>query len=519
MPKRPIARQLDLSEGTTPYRLTYDRSLLPHEPLRPFVEITPFGALILAAATLLLLVQRTWLLALLPVCAVLQAPAAIILGSVETRVGITPFNVVVAACAVALLSTLHERGVKAVAGRIGPGTPHGLWATFFMLAAIAAWVMPLVFDGLPVHPLLAKGDVAVEPLPNHLSMSHVAQSINSIGLLVIIAWAASFDDSRETARLMCRGALIALAVSACTTFYHRGALAGWYELAAETWGSNPSYNQFFTSKYGPEYGRASLPFVEPSYASVWYAVMTVGFIALAAFPTSTRNQRAIAVLGIGVASFALVNTLGTSGMAAVLLTLPVLLLLIALAWRNKPLTGLLLVATICGAAICAGFFVFFDYLYLSLDIMAPVRAAIDFTWLKISWTPFGPRAWSTQRALSIAIETLGLGAGPGSTRASSYLVSLLANMGALGTGLFLLALLRQLRWLTVGALHGDTLSGALCSATLAAVIGAFGGIPDQNWPVFWMVLIAGSLQAAPQNRSSFNATGLRAESVPQSPMG
>jgi hypothetical protein len=455
-------------------------------------EITPFGLAIIVAATGALALRCEGLLFLLPVCAVLQAPAAFIVELSGTRLGITPYNVGIAFCGLALLTSMR-RGVPRQIVAILWRPEYRLWSVFLLAAAAAAWILPIVFDGVPVHPLLAKSEVAADPVPNHFSLSHVAQSINSLGLLVALAWAALRAEQANAARALCAGLVAALVISASVSFYHRGALMGAYPLAVELWGSNPSYNQHFTSSYGPAYGRASLPFIEPSYASVWFAAAAAGTLAAALAAHDRLAPRAALGAACVLACAALMNTMGTSGLAAFVLALPVILTLAWFALRAAGSHSVVPVAALGCAAVGTALFLLCDYKWWQLSALEPIRAAIDFTLLKIEWAPMGPRFWSTQRALAIAIETFGLGVGPGSTRASSYLVGLMANLGVIGTGLFLLALVVQLRRLGCLALRGAGESAALFGATVAVIIGAFGGVSDQNWPVLWMLLLTGAL--------------------------
>lgn len=463
-------------------------------PLPNAFEVTPFGVAVFVAAGLVFSFRRAWLLALLPACAVLQSPAAVVIGVGDARLGITPFNLLVAFCGLAMLFTLRATSPRHIAGLL-LSPDRRLWTLFLLLATVTAWLLPLVFAGVPVHPLFAKGDVAMDPVPNQLSISHVAQSVNSIALLVVLGWAGTMNTARAT-RLIWNGLLAALVLSTLVSFYHRGALLGHYPLAADLWGSNPSYNQFFTSKYGPDYGRASLPFTEPSYASVWFAAMASSALAMAIVGTGSRASRLACLGAATLALAALSNTLGTSGVAAFILALPVVLLMAyfvrrASGRRYGSAPVWLVAATVIGAVIVC----YVDYRHWRLEALAPVRAAIDFTQLKIAWAPSGPRVWSTRRALAIVIETFGFGVGPGSTRTSSYLIALLANMGIAGTGLFLLALLRQLRWLWSAAIRRDDVAAGLFAGTVACTIGVFGGIPDQNWPILWMFLIGGTVAA------------------------
>ena len=120
-------------------------------------------------------------------------------------------------------------------------------------------------------------------------------------------------------------------------------------------------------------------------------------------------------------------------------------------------------------------------------------------------TDRGVRARSNQQALSIARDSYGLGVGSGSNRASNYFLSLLTNTGLLGTLAFLSAV--ALPW--VGLARSQTVADDpkvfVLGATACMLVSVAGGIPDQNWPPLWIVLLTVFCAYAQQ----YAATGIK----------
>jgi hypothetical protein len=464
------------------------------------LEPTSLGLAIIALGSAMLIGRREWLLALLIVCAVLQAPAALIVHAGTQVMGVTPFNLASLFVGAGLAIELFDRDSRLALGRIA-GTAYVPWLAFFLFSAATAVLLPLLFDGVPVFPLYQKGEIARVPVANGLSISHFAQAISNLALAVCFAFAALSGARRGLSRVFAAGFAVALLATLAAGVYQRGAIFDWWRLADEFWGSNPSYNQYYTSPFGPYFGRVALPFIEPSYASVWFACIAAAATAVFVCLPLRRSWPALLVLLLALAG--LLNTLGTSGMVAYLLALPLIALLrsrlrpAAEAASAQGAQGLVLAALAVAIVSC----VVADYLWWQTDALYPVRVSLDFTWLKISWLADGPRVWSNLRALEIFAETYGLGAGAGSTRASSYFLSLLANTGIAGFALFAWGVARQWRAVWTGATSANLAGLAVFGATAACLIGVGGAIPDQSWPVLWMILLAGaSLCGTPKTR-------------------
>lgn len=452
------------------------------------VRLTQFGAAFLLVALLLLGWRRQWLPGLLPVAAVFQAPAVVTVAVGASRFGITPFNVASAFLCFDLM--LRLRDVKLTSSPCDQQLKiYRWWTAFLACSAFGAMVLPHAFAGVPVYPLMALSDIDPVPDPNRWSLSHLAQAINSVALWLLFTYVLVEPNRVRMLRIMFAGLLIALLLSLIVGLYQRVAMLDVVPVYREFWGSNPGYNQFFlTPEYGPAIGRVGLPFSEPSYASVWFASAAAGAATVLLY--GHEAKRLLVVLFAVAACTGLANTIGTSGIAA-FLTFCIVLIAFHLMWgrhesRQRPrafawVAGLLAVLI----AVLAS-----NHVLWRSDALAPLQEAIEWTGSKFEAYIYGIRFMSDMRAIQIAIDTFGLGAGAGSTRASNYFLSLLGNTGLPGAIILLSAITMQLRAVYRARRFSPTMGWALLGATVCALIGVTGGISDQSWPVLWVLFLA-----------------------------
>lgn len=445
------------------------------------VGITPFGAWVLPVMLFVLLFRRDWLPGVVVVCAVLQAPAPLIVTIDDAQFGVTPFHLAMAAAGLAMLA--DGWGASRSAWQRASVVASIPWAWYLAYAMVAALLLPFVFPDIAVHPLLAIGDVKPVPVPNTFSISHAAQAINHAGLLVLLAYLAGHASPKMVIRSMVIGFGAALAISLAAATYQRAVFLGWHSADFSFWASNPGYNQWFHSpEYGPVFGRVGLPFIEPSYASVWFAGVLGGLWMLVLY----WRRRAIgwAILGATLAGLGLLNTVGTSGLLAMVVLVPLLVLRHALLPPARSLRSNLMIACMVAAALLVAGFAVADYLYLQTGLGKPLRSAIYFTLQKTSNLDARPRFFTTLHALRVFVDSYGIGIGPGSTRTSGFLVSVLAHLGLPGLVLLAGATVSSLRALEPAV--AQPLSLFAVGMLYAGGIGVAIGIGDLAWPVTWI---------------------------------
>lgn len=448
------------------------------------MSVTSFGGVFLPLTFFVFLFRRTWLLPLLCVAAVLQSPSVADLSWHGQTFGITPFMAVAGVIALDLLRRMPQR-------ETGPdgSVPllAWLWLAFAGFAILSALVLPWIFAGLPLHAPMAEDENAVAPLG--WTVNHAAQIANMVLAVAIGWWTWELRVSAKLPGFILKGMLAAVAVSALVGVQQRLGWNGVLPLWDAWWASNPGYDQDYRAYAGP-IPRVSWPFIEPSYASAWFAAALGGFIAMFA----ADRRRHAALLGIVITLAALGNSLGATGLLAAALFCAVLLPILALvALRRPDLRGglvyrLTLAALVLTCLCLAGYLVLRNQ-----NLVATMSSAFGSVLQGHSETVLGDiRPAADRQALQLIQETFGLGVGMGSYRASSYLINLACTVGVLGLLLFCVAFGEQLRVLTrrIGE-HNDTAHIFFLGASVAGLIAVAIAIPDLNWPAFQMLLIGG----------------------------
>lgn len=452
------------------------------------MTVTALGGVFLPLTLFVLLFRRAWLLPLLCVAAVLQSPSAIDLHLGDGRYGLTPFVVAALFCLLDLLRRWIQGERPLPPMRSLP--PWLLaWLAFVIWSLLATLLWPWVFAGALVQaPLGADGmDGPLTPL--RWSASNAAQLVNLLLIAGVAVWTLRVGGDSGLPRRFLLGVVAALAVSVLVGLQQRLAWNGLLPMWEGFWASNPSYDQNFRTWAGPV-PRVSWPFVEASYASAWFAALLGGFVAL--FLADVRRHRAL--LGILVAMFALGNTLGATGFLAALAfgVLALVAVLAALAAAPRLREGLCyriaLGTLVLGCVGLATHLVLRHY-----GLLEGASQALDSLLEGRNQTVLGDvRPEANWQALRVLADSWGLGVGMGSNRASSYLATLLSNRGLVGVLLFLTAVVLQF-WALAMQIRRRPSAPAVFffGSGLAALIAVSIAIPDQNWPVLWMLLLGG----------------------------
>lgn len=455
------------------------------------LSVTAFGWGYLAVAIVVGLGFRPAILALLVVSAVLHAPAVVVLDFGGARFGLSAFLVTCVLVGADLLR-------RVVARRTLQMQPHDALVPSLIWFGLLGWtvagsmLLPHLFEGMPVHLLSAREPVMEPPRPLRWDAGHLGQIVNAVCLLLVLVYLHQLN-SRKALRALIPGFAWAILLSVCIGVYQRLAmldLVSWYP---EFWGSNPSYNQnFLVPTYGPNIGRVGLPFAEPLYAGVWFAVASAAALCWWIYGRCPRRRALAAILCV-LSLGGLANSMGTAGIAA--FAGFVALLVVFHAWHGRSLTSTFTsVALVLPLAV--GMLAAAALLLLILSGHATWFADWSdsgYRWIHDKYVELfqGYRRDADREAIRVLAATWGLGAGSGSLRASGYFTSMLGNAGLPGLALFVAAL-----WATAGAVYRrrreiGTAATAWGGAIIALLIGIGGGIADQAWPVAWIVLFGG----------------------------
>jgi hypothetical protein len=453
-------------------------------------SLTEFGIIALPLIIGITLLKRRWLLPALVVASTLQAPSVLNIDFEQSgmRYGVTAFSLVAIAIVLSLMPRLKQLYAHRdwLCGHAGRNLK--LWLAYAGVALVGAALLPVIFGNTPVYLLIGKASFEAGPIPLRWTLSNLAQAANLVLLVGMLIYIRLHHGDRHLFRRMFTGLAIALVLSALVGLQQRLAWHQILPMMGDFWASNPAYAQNFISYAGPV-ARVSWPFTEPAYGSAWYAAMFGGCMVV--FFAGKRSQ--LALLGMLIAAFALINSLGATGIMAIGMFGLVGVLLWVIAFVKHPqLRWTLGYQSVLAALVlaCCSLAV---YIVLRHNGSLPkAQAALANLLVGNNPTVWGDiRQQTNLHAFAILRETFGLGVGLGSNRASSYFASLFSNTGGLGGVMFLVALshlIFTLAQMQTNIKTNDTalfLLGALCTATIAVAI----AIPDQNWPVYWVFIL------------------------------
>jgi hypothetical protein len=465
------------------------------------MTITAFGSLFLPLILFVFLFRRGWLLPLLVVSVVLQSPAVGVFHWAGASYGITPFLAVSALVALDF-AWRWRRGYGSAWPAPGPlRRLLLLWLVFGGVAIAGALALPWAFRGVAVISPLDKAGISAVMSPLLPSINHLAQVVNLALILVSMFWVLQQRNDANLARRLWIGVIAAVLVSVVVGLQQRLGWNGLVPLWDTFWASNPTYDQDYRTWVGVV-RRVSWPFVDPTYGSAWYAAVFGGFSAM--FLAGMQRNRAL--LGALLALFALGNSLGGVGLftllawAVLALCAAAWVFLIRPEWRGM-LAYRLVLAALVGLCLALAVHLVLRHDGLIGNAGTVLRGTFD-NWARHL---FGvQRSHADIRAVGLLRDTWGLGVGMGSNRASSYLATLLGNTGVLGAALFLTACAYQLRLLSKVALKGRAIAMFFLGSSVSALITMVVAIPDQNWPVFW-ILVLGGIACLPQENPSGDA--------------
>lgn len=456
------------------------------------VVITAFGWVYLPLLAGIALLRAVWLPPLLVVAAVLHAPAVAVIGAKPYGggTGISPwFITALVACIHLTVLVVRRRGLSLGESLAMRRSTLG-WSVFFGLAIVSSFALPWLFAGTEVHALGHRRGFGIAPTPLQWSVSNLVQAVNSAMLWLVMLYVLQVAHTPGITRRLAIGTAGAVATALLLALWQRAQILEilptlqWFQLSL-----NPSYVQRVGGGVDG-IARIPWPFPEPSYSAVFLAAIYAGGLALFLFTRRVAVGAALALAGLLGAA----NSLGVAGIATAAFATIVLLALAAFrlvrhgsdlqANLRTKFWGLMLALV---AAVACGFildripmFERFSIQMLTSRLLEPRLAGVE---------PSGAsRAASHVVAMSVLLETFGLGAGLGSNRASSYVASLLSNVGLLPSLLFLGLLGHQIR-LLARVWQQEPAAVFILAGLPTMLVGVALAIPDLNWPALWVWII------------------------------
>jgi hypothetical protein len=361
--------------------------------------------------------------------------------------------------------------------------PLGFLVSYTFVATTGSLILPHVFSEVMINDLIKlHGFNELSPLK--WGLSHMVQVISLILLLCLVFVILILCQTKSARLKLLLGVIIGCALVLVIGFYEQVAPFIKSSSMVPFWANNPGYQQSPLNPMGFVLNRVGLPFSEPSYASAYLASMLVGTVAI-----SVIGRRWWLWLPASfLCALGLINTLGSTGIAAAGIALCILFLWIlinalrpAALWRHR-FRGIIV------SAIIVLFYILYTSPLVSSFAQSHIEPAFNSLIIEKMTTSYDVRGKSNIRAVEILKETSGLGVGMGSHRASSFFASILANTGIAGFLLFtgMLVTLLWRYWKAINLTDSQIFASvALSTATLAMGI----GIPDLNMPMYWGFII------------------------------
>lgn len=448
------------------------------------VEVTALGWMFIPAC-LLVMLRRRWLLPWAIFWSIFQAASVLNVVRGDYVFGVQPGYF-----AAALWLLVAAPGlVRATRGDQAGVLSHTYapLAIFVILAGVSAVIIPVIFAGdLTVFPprsgLHLSSAAPLEPRSTNLSQ------VLYLVFLAILAWGVATEVMRDGLRTSVKNAFVAATFGL--------ALVGFYQVITTSTGlpyagflinSNPGYAHGVVLQVGFGITRLSSTLTEPSIAGYHL----VGVFALFSWLLLERRGRAALAAAV-LSGTALLMTASTTA----LLTLVGISLLFWRARRGRasPLTPRRMLAVALVVAGSVLIILLLWSLVSSRSVLSIVQQFFSFAFFqKIGSESYLDRTGVDLASTEIFHSTGGLGAGWGSTRASSLLVNIAANSGLWGLmllGIFAVrvsSLLAEAR--SYVSSEDPWLTGLGWATTAMLICGAI-SIPDVTYLTFWFVLAA-----------------------------
>jgi hypothetical protein len=442
---------------------------------------------------------------LLPVVmflSIFQAASVLNLGIGGFEIGIAPAHFVLI---LALVKRLSVR-TPLQSGAEKPSYAAMLLLTLFVgYAAVSVFTNPFLFRGVPVTNPRAGWDVPLQWAPGYLTQ--LCYLLLSFALYLAATYRTSRDELGRSLNWFIAGIVCASLIA----FYQVAALKTGIYFPGSLFYTNPThviYNAYEISGLP----RANSTFTEASMAAF---AMSVG-LALVVWRFASGAAAPRSALFAALISGALILTASSTGYLCLAYVLVVGAWLYMFRWNSHRDTGKLKI--VMGIPVLVLLAALLAVPAVRQGLMGAVHTVVlD----KTESFSYRQRSLMDGRALDTAAATYWLGAGWGVCRASSFLPTLLGNVGVPGLLLFsgfcicvFLPALRPRRVLP--AVHG-----AVLFALSTALLALFLALPDAVDPMLWLLFALAAKFAGPRRlakitkmRATGSATAKERDSDP-----
>lgn len=447
----------------------------------------PVSGLILLPLTLGIFCFSSYLTEWAIFVAVLQGAALVNLGGSFT-IGLSPYFFAAALIALELVPRWLTGRIRFFENE--PVSLHTRVLVMFVLwCAFSAFVLPMLFDGLPVDSPRSGVDRAYyTQMPLHWSFSNAGQAgymildlIMVLGLLQLSAYPGRLE---RLVNAFSWSGMFVVAVGIYQMFCHWLGLPfpSWLFNSNDTWAEAP--NQLISGGFS----RITATFVEPSEAAAFLAAWSVFELSLAIADARRSGRHWLCAAGGNVVLVATASTTGYVTAAAMWMVM---------AW------DCISTALRHGVIKARGTLAALGLAFAGLVALALVPGA----WLLLDAVVFNKgesvsalhRTATFGRAVEVFLNSWGLGVGLGSNRAMSAFFYVLSNLGMPGViliGWLLSHLYAQVR-AQLGSPYQDptariflhALSGAFIANFLAVLVSGAEISQPHLW-ILWGLLLA-----------------------------
>ncbi len=449
------------------------------------LELTPVAFVVIPVSLILLFFRTAWLLPWAIYLSIFQAAAVVNLSLGEFAFGLQPGFLAAGLFLLAAVVQLVRSRSFAIPQPVR--RTYSMLVIFGGLAALSALTLPHLFQGVEVFPPRS-GVRLSSAAPLQAVSTNISQTLYLlflIGLSIVVSILASRGGvSRTHLRVLQWAGLTVALIGA----YQLTALGLGLPYPSDVLNSNPSYAQGFNQVIAGSIPRLSSTLTEPSVAGYHL----VGFFALTSWLVLAGTGVAGSIATAILTGTALLLTTSTSGLFAFLFV--VVLFVVRIARTRPDLRRKLLLGG--GSMVLATLVVLGVWGFLSDGpFFASIARLLDEVFLdKVQSQSFSDRFGVDSASVGIVAETAGIGAGWGSTRASSLLPNILSNTGVWGVALLGLFAFRTVT-LYRTALRREDASDAdrsvlmgLGAAVVSMLVASLIAMPDVTHLLFWFVL-------------------------------
>jgi hypothetical protein len=392
----------------------------------------PISGMIVMAVTLWFLVMRPDDMVILALVLNAFAAAAVLNIGGGFPIGIAPYYFAAMLVTLRLIPRWISGKIRFFEGEPAAAYARAM-ALFVVVCAVSAFLLPNLFDGLPVD--IARNGVSTQHHstlgPLHWSMSNGGQTVYVLLDFFVIVDLLRKCEQEGFYKTPAKAFTVSGILAAGVGLFQVACTQVGLKFPAWLFNSNAAWAQNTHQVLSGGYSRMSATFVEPSVAGGFFACWMVFELTLA---ISSRRAELWHWLFATIATMALFLTTSSTGYLIAVVSWSFAVVQTSATLFGTGVIRIRKAAAILGAVGGAT---------LALLLIPGVWGLLDAVLFEKQLTGSAiDRTATLGRAVDVFVQTWGLGAGLGSNRAMSLVFYVLSNLGLLGTVLFLYLLVK-----------------------------------------------------------------------------